>query len=567
MAIPFLNNINLTDNQLLNAKLQVSSSAPTSAAGQIYFSTSLSENRIRVHNDSEFKAVAWYDDIPATIVESLTLNPSTFITLSNIGTSTDPSIIASLSATGTPSSSTFLRGDNTWGATPNDNTTYTLPVAAGGSNTAVINLTAGGSGSGVASSVTFSGTTNEVEVTETVGDDGTITIGLPNNVVIAETLTTGGNLTVNTTGVSNNLKLVSTDTTIAGAPDLVLFADAAAQNGDTLGTLLFQGKNGMVPASTDPLTYAGFFAHMADASNNHSVLALTMHKGNGPGAQDTAMNFSLIGNNNSAEGALYINPPSGYAFPSYNLEVNGTSRFVGNATFNSNVTVDGNLTVTGTVTTLNETVKVVENNTIEFEGVTDNEFEIKLTGGDPTADHTVTLPDASGTIALTSDIKNGTLTVQGSNGLTGTGTFTANDSTSPTITISHADTSSQASVDNSGRTYIQDITLDDYGHITAIASATETVVNTDNQLATAAALIDVSAMGTNTTASFTHGLASKNLIVQMYDVTTGEVVFADVDHTSINAISVIFAQTPTNDIRVVVIDAKNSVTDSTVTYS
>ena len=48
-----------------------------------------------------------------------------------------------------------------------------------------------------------------------------------------------------------------------------------------------------------------------------------------------------------------------------------------------------------------------------------------------------------------------------------------------TITIDHTDTSTQASVNNSGRTYIQDITLDTYGHITAIASATETVVDTD----------------------------------------------------------------------------------------
>jgi len=46
-------------------------------------------------------------------------------------------------------------------------------------------------------------------------------------------------------------------------------------------------------------------------------------------------------------------------------------------------------------------------------------------------------------------------------------------------TFSHADTSTQASVNNAGRTYIQDITLDEYGHITGIASATETVVNTD----------------------------------------------------------------------------------------
>jgi len=125
MAIPFLNNINLTDNQLLNAKLQVSSSAPTNAIGQIYFNTNAGENRVRVHNGTEFKAVAWYDDIPATIVESLTLNNSTFITLSNSGTATDPSITASLSASGTPSSSTFLRGDNTW-ATPNYYSGFTI---------------------------------------------------------------------------------------------------------------------------------------------------------------------------------------------------------------------------------------------------------------------------------------------------------------------------------------------------------------------------------------------------------------------------------------------------------
>ena len=38
--------------------------------------------------------------------------------------------------------------------------------------------------------------------------------------------------------------------------------------------------------------------------------------------------------------------------------------------------------------------------------------------------------------------------------------------------INHSDTSSQASVNNSGTTFIQDITLDTYGHVTAIGSAT-----------------------------------------------------------------------------------------------
>jgi|11BtaG_2_1085332.scaffolds.fasta_scaffold00835_17 hypothetical protein len=97
---------------------------------------------------------------------------------------------------------------------------------------------------------------------------------------------------------------------------------------------------------------------------------------------------------------------------------------------------------------------------------------------------------------------------------------------------------------------------------------------TDTQLATAAALIDVSAMAGNNTASFTHGLSSKNLIVQLYDTTSGSIVHADVDHTSNSAISIIFSLTGTElvaegigDIRVVVIDAKNGLTDKTVSYS
>lgn len=244
-------------------------------------------------------------------------------------------------------------------------------------------------------------------------------------------------------------------------------------------------------------------------------------------------------------------------------------------TVNNDVTVSGNLTVAGTTTTLNETVQVVENNTIAFEGTTDDAFEVKLTAADATvSDKTATLQNKTGTIALLSDINDATLTVQGNNGLTGSGTFTANDDTNGTITISHADTSSQASVNNSGRTYIQDITLDTYGHITGITSSTETVVNTNTQLATASALIDVSAMAANSTASFTHSLGSKNLIVQLYDTTSGQVVNAEVDHTSINAISIIFANTGTQmaansigDIRVVVIDAKNGLTDKAVSYS
>lgn len=80
---------------------------------------------------------------------------------------------------------------------------------------------------------------------------------------------------------------------------------------------------------------------------------------------------------------------------------------------------------------------------------------------------------------------NATITLSAGNALTGGGNFTTDQSSNETITFNHSDTSSQSSVNNSGRTYIQDITLDGYGHVTGINSATETVTNTNtNQLTT-----------------------------------------------------------------------------------
>ncbi len=79
----------------------------------------------------------------------------------------------------------------------------------------------------------------------------------------------------------------------------------------------------------------------------------------------------------------------------------------------------------------------------------------------------------------TVSVGNGTLTVQGTGALGGSGTFTANQSGNATISISHDDTSSQGSSNNSGRTYIQDVTLDGYGHVTGLSTATETVTNTN----------------------------------------------------------------------------------------
>jgi hypothetical protein len=64
--------------------------------------------------------------------------------------------------------------------------------------------------------------------------------------------------------------------------------------------------------------------------------------------------------------------------------------------------------------------------------------------------------------------------------VTGGNAITVNQSTGAVI-VNHADTSSQASVDNSGFTYIQDVTLDTYGHVTGLASSTWSHPDTSTQ--------------------------------------------------------------------------------------
>lgn len=76
----------------------------------------------------------------------------------------------------------------------------------------------------------------------------------------------------------------------------------------------------------------------------------------------------------------------------------------------------------------------------------------------------------------TSWVGNGAMTVTAGSGLTGGGLLgAANQSGATSVTISHADTSSQASVNNSGTTFIQDVTLDTYGHVTGLSSATVSI--------------------------------------------------------------------------------------------
>jgi hypothetical protein len=110
MAIPFLNNINLSDNELQNAKIHITSSSPTATAGQIYFDSTTGITTVKYHDGS-----AWI-----SLIEH-TFNNGTFINLTESGTDATRALTADLSAAGIPSSSTFLRGDNTWATIVQEN--------------------------------------------------------------------------------------------------------------------------------------------------------------------------------------------------------------------------------------------------------------------------------------------------------------------------------------------------------------------------------------------------------------------------------------------------------------
>jgi len=103
---------------------------------------------------------------------------------------------------------------NTQTADTNTQATYTIPVTAGAGNTAIVTLTGGGAAS-TTETLTFAGTTNEVAVTESTGNNGTVTIGLPDDVTIGSDLTVTDNALVSgNLVVTGNLTINGTSTTV-----------------------------------------------------------------------------------------------------------------------------------------------------------------------------------------------------------------------------------------------------------------------------------------------------------------------------------------------------------------
>ena len=253
---------------------------------------------------------------------------------------------------------------------------------------------------------------------------------------------TGDNLRAGAEKVNANFSEIYTaigdGTTISG---IVKFADdsstvtSISANGETLRVL---GGNGITTTlSSKDLTLAVDTAVELTASGSTTHTNKTI---NGP--DNTITN---IGNSSLSNSSLTVSDGSNTS----PVSLGGTLTFAGttnevdvvenagtvtlglpnDVTIGNNLTVTGNLAVQGTTTAVNSTTIEITNS-FTFEGATSDDFETTLTVIDPTADRTVSLPNASGTVVLqdsTDTLTNKTITDASITGSTGTINLTSEE--------------------------------------------------------------------------------------------------------------------------------------------
>lgn len=236
MAIPFLNNINLDDNQLLNAKLHVTSSAPTAAAGQIYFDSTAGVTSAKYYANATDQWVT---------LSEYNVSSSTFVSLTKTRTnSTDAkfTLTPSLSASGTPDSTKYLRGDNTWSLISTIPGTYTWDISDGtntdtvGSGFELIFAGTGGTTTSYNSgtrTLTIDSGNETITLTGEVTGSGTTSISttVANNVLDINNFT-AATIVTESEGIANN----DNDTTLPTSAAVKAYVDDSVAGG-----LVYQG--------------------------------------------------------------------------------------------------------------------------------------------------------------------------------------------------------------------------------------------------------------------------------------------------------------------------------------
>ena len=426
MAIKFLNNVDLGQNQLLNARIHVASSAPSgSGEGSLWLDSSNNTLKFYVADTGGGSAgfLSVLDDTNTNMSFTLTADSGSNQTISNGNTldiaggasittsvgNTDTVTIdvtdntigaAELNVSGNGSTSQFLRsdGDGTFSwAVPTDTNTNTQNTTTlsfvDSTNDIIIRNTTGGAGSGTDDIKIVAG--SNITLTHTDADNFTIASANDNTQLSTEQVQdiVGAMFTGNT-----ETRIAATYEDGDGTIDLVVTDMTADTNtfrtvtagGNTLGgseTLAFTaGSNVTITESGGAVSIAS-----TDTNTTYSV-------GDGGLTQNNFTNTLK----SKLDGITAAATPTNTA----NVKTALNASFGGSATIgdgSDTITIPGDLTVTGTTTTNNVEVVSTSNGVI-FEGNAADANEGTLLAGTLSADRTYTLPNKSGTVAMTSDI-------------------------------------------------------------------------------------------------------------------------------------------------------------------
>ena len=541
----YLSNIDLNKNQLQNGALHPVGTEPSSPAeGQVYFNTTGGNKKMYYYNGTAWVFMGSQGDI--TAVTSATTNQLT------VANSTGPAPAFSIvTATVADNGTGLATGDqiHTFVTTQTDTTAADTSGNAATATKLATPRAFTTTGDVVLASANFDGSAN-FTTTATIQAAAVEASMFNDNVISGQTALTSGLASTDEFLISDAGTIKRMDTSVLQTymQDNLTFSSSGVTGSGTQNVIpkwLSGGTSIGDSSITDDGTTVTIGGNLDVQGTTTTIDSTTVAIGDNmmKYAKDNTANASDIGwygkivSSGDKFPGMFYDASTGVSTPIFQLGI-ATTEPTGTGTIATKGTLNANLTgnVTGDVTgdlTGNVTGNVTGDVTGDLTGNADTATALETArnfslAGDVTA--SVVSFDGTGNVVLSTDI------------------------------AANVVGATELNVSGNGTTgYV--LTSDGDGSFSWSAAGSNT------QLATAAALIDVSAMGVNTTASFTHGLSSKNLIVQIYDVTTGELVYADVDHTSNDAISVIFAATPTNDIRVVVIDAKDGLTDKTVTYS